>query len=203
MESIGLPCEHIVVVLLYLDFSELPKCLLLDRWSKYAKDDIRGSYPDGSSYWDCNKTGRQANLLHISREVCQYAYHDEEEYDKLVVYFTTELDRLKTKFNSGGPFNSGMQSQKESTNYDVEDPPQVRSKGCGPSSNPEDGRARRAQTCHNCGSSGHNRRSCTIRRETNVGCDVIDDYNTQLMNEYPETFIPSSSRVGEEADYAV
>lgn len=92
-------------------------------------------------------------MLYISREVCQYAYHDEEEYDKLVVYFTTELDRLKIKFNSRGLFNSGMQSQKESTNYDVGDPPQVHSKGCGPSPNPEGGRAWRAQTCRNCGSS--------------------------------------------------
>lgn len=36
MESLGLLCDHILVVLLYLDFDDLPKCLVLQRWSKFA-----------------------------------------------------------------------------------------------------------------------------------------------------------------------
>ncbi|XP_024631987.1 protein FAR1-RELATED SEQUENCE 7 [Medicago truncatula] len=36
MESIGLPCHHILSVLLYLDFDDLPKCLVMPRWSKFA-----------------------------------------------------------------------------------------------------------------------------------------------------------------------
>jgi len=31
MESLGLPCDHIIVILLYLDFKDLPKCLVLPR----------------------------------------------------------------------------------------------------------------------------------------------------------------------------
>jgi hypothetical protein len=47
MEYVGFPCEHIVTVLVFLDFNELPDCLVMSRWSKKAKDAIRGSYKMG------------------------------------------------------------------------------------------------------------------------------------------------------------
>lgn len=37
MESFGIPCEHIIAVLVYLDICELPKTLVLDRWTKNSK----------------------------------------------------------------------------------------------------------------------------------------------------------------------
>ncbi|KAH1164035.1 hypothetical protein AAZX31_01G189200 [Glycine max] len=37
MESFGLPCDHIVTLLVELDFSEIPKCLVLDWWKKKCK----------------------------------------------------------------------------------------------------------------------------------------------------------------------
>ncbi|KAJ1384859.1 Zinc finger, PMZ-type [Sesbania bispinosa] len=37
MESFGLPCVHIVAVMVFVDMSELPKCLILDRWTKNEK----------------------------------------------------------------------------------------------------------------------------------------------------------------------
>ena len=40
MESFGLPCIHIIAVLLHLDVDELPKSLVLDRWAKKAKQCI-------------------------------------------------------------------------------------------------------------------------------------------------------------------
>jgi len=52
MESFGLPCDHNIVMLLYLDFDELPNCLVLSRWSKFTKDLIREKYSSGSVYWD-------------------------------------------------------------------------------------------------------------------------------------------------------
>jgi hypothetical protein len=38
MESMGIPCEHIVGVMIYLNMVEIPFCLLLERWTKHAKD---------------------------------------------------------------------------------------------------------------------------------------------------------------------
>ncbi|XP_020971660.1 protein FAR1-RELATED SEQUENCE 5-like isoform X1 [Arachis ipaensis] len=40
MESFGLPCVHILAVLVRLDFDSLPKNLVLPRWSKAAKEDL-------------------------------------------------------------------------------------------------------------------------------------------------------------------
>ncbi|KAL4357720.1 hypothetical protein AHAS_Ahas09G0214900 [Arachis hypogaea] len=51
MESFGLPCVHILAVLVRLDFVSLPKNLVLPRWSKAAKEDLcyerlSGQYSD-------------------------------------------------------------------------------------------------------------------------------------------------------------
>ncbi|KAJ1436318.1 Zinc finger, SWIM-type [Sesbania bispinosa] len=40
MESLGIPCDHLVAVIVYLDMTEIPKCLLLDRWTMCAKESI-------------------------------------------------------------------------------------------------------------------------------------------------------------------
>ncbi|KAK7411637.1 hypothetical protein VNO78_03072 [Psophocarpus tetragonolobus] len=40
MESLGIPCDHIVGVLKHLSIWELPKCLVLDRWTKKAKESM-------------------------------------------------------------------------------------------------------------------------------------------------------------------
>jgi len=43
MESMGIPCAHIVYVMVYLNMVEIPSCLVLDRWLKNANDSISGS----------------------------------------------------------------------------------------------------------------------------------------------------------------
>lgn len=40
MELVGLPCDHILAVLVFLDSNKLPKCLVLDRWIRFAKESI-------------------------------------------------------------------------------------------------------------------------------------------------------------------
>jgi len=37
MESIGIPCEHIVAVLVYLNFADFPKSLVLNGWSQLQR----------------------------------------------------------------------------------------------------------------------------------------------------------------------
>ncbi|QHO56242.1 Protein FAR1-RELATED SEQUENCE [Arachis hypogaea] len=39
MESFGIPCEHIVCVLVHEDIEELPRSLVLPQWTKTAKVD--------------------------------------------------------------------------------------------------------------------------------------------------------------------
>ncbi|KAK7281325.1 hypothetical protein RIF29_09201 [Crotalaria pallida] len=41
MESFGIPCVHIIKVLMFLDILELPKSLVLNRWTKNAKEVVQ------------------------------------------------------------------------------------------------------------------------------------------------------------------
>ncbi|KAG4933896.1 hypothetical protein JHK87_047898 [Glycine soja] len=76
MQSIGLPCDHILAILVCLNFMELPSSLVLNRWSKSATKDIKEKYPDSSMYWDSHLMGK---------------------YDKMLHFLSNELRRLKAK----------------------------------------------------------------------------------------------------------
>lgn len=69
IESIGLACSHILVVLILLDFNELPSCLILDRWTKNVKEVIRGKYLESSTYWDFHLLTKYARLVEVSGQV--------------------------------------------------------------------------------------------------------------------------------------
>lgn len=96
----GLSCHHIFSLFLYLDFSELPSCLLLNSWSKTTKDSICGLYVVSSIYWDSTLISRYATLVHISREACEYTHREKEDFDNLMELLTGEISRLKLKYKS-------------------------------------------------------------------------------------------------------
>ncbi|XP_045807515.1 protein FAR1-RELATED SEQUENCE 5-like [Trifolium pratense] len=132
MESIGIPCEHIVAIMVYLDTVEFPTNLVLNRWSKFAKDSIRGNVNDGSHYWDSHLVARHANLVHLSKEVSDLAYKDVDDYKNYLDYLTNEITRLKSKYvGDNGPVN--LNGPVEVDN--ILNPSCARSKGGGPSSN--------------------------------------------------------------------
>uniref|UniRef100_A0A0R0GQE5 Uncharacterized protein n=1 Tax=Glycine max TaxID=3847 RepID=A0A0R0GQE5_SOYBN len=99
MKSIGLPCDHILVVLVSLNFMELPSSLVLSKWSKVATENIKDKYLDSAMYWDSQLMARYATLVEVSRQVCEAAYCDEEEYDKMLHFLSNEARRLKSKKN--------------------------------------------------------------------------------------------------------
>jgi len=45
-------CEHILHVLVYLNIVEMPKCLVMERWTKRAKDGINAKNRNSSSHRD-------------------------------------------------------------------------------------------------------------------------------------------------------
>ncbi|KAG4954584.1 hypothetical protein JHK87_040178 [Glycine soja] len=100
MQSIGLPCDHILAVLVSLNFMELPSSLVLNRWSKLATEQMKDKYPDSAMYWDSQLMARYATLVEVSRQVCAAAYCDEEEYDKMLHFLSNEATRLKLKQNN-------------------------------------------------------------------------------------------------------
>ncbi|KHN16236.1 Protein FAR1-RELATED SEQUENCE 5 [Glycine soja] len=138
----------------------------------------------------CSESVWYATLVQVSREVCEAAYFDEDEYDKMLHFLSNE-----------------------GHNYDgILDPIVVRTKGCGQVGVDESGKRRRIQKCGQCGGSGHNKCSCTNRprnanvcvggsfisssEQTNTMCQPTDEYNYQLLMQQPHTFVAGSSRPG-------
>lgn len=191
MESVGIPCEHIIGVLLKLDYDELPSCLVLSRWSKCAKEAIRGTYLDGSHYWDSHLIARYANLLHVCRELCELASRDDEDYNRILHLVTYELNKLRLKYCNGGHTESGVNGTDQGCNAggvntnvtqdvddNLQDPPHIRTKGCGSTLAPTSGR--RTTRCSTCGQAGHNKRSCVTGRKREV---VTEARNEDSVNE--------------------
>ncbi|RZC29001.1 Protein FAR1-RELATED SEQUENCE 7 [Glycine soja] len=173
MQSIGLPCDHILAVLICLNFTELPSSLVLNRW--------------------------YATLVQVSREVCEVAYCDKEEYDKMLHFLSNELRRLKSKKNSQPCFDENDDQQGDNCDG-ILDPVVVRTKGCRQVGIDESGKRRRIQKCGQCGGSGHNKRSCTnpprnanvlvggsfisSSEQTNTICQPTDENNYELVIKY-------------------
>jgi hypothetical protein len=100
MESLGLPCDHIVAVMLYLDVDDLPSCLVLPRWSKHAKDQIREKYGNGSLYWDSQPAARYSGIVQMSKVVAELVHNDVDEFNNVVDILGGEIRRLKIKKKS-------------------------------------------------------------------------------------------------------
>jgi hypothetical protein len=130
MEYVGFPCEHVVTVLVFLDFNELPDCLVMSRWSKKANDLIHGSYTNGSFYWDSQLVAKQTNLHSLCKEIVKVAHRHDEDYNHFVELLTHELNNLKLKHRD---VIVGENVESETVHEVIYDPPIIRTKGSGPS----------------------------------------------------------------------
>ncbi|KAG5032591.1 hypothetical protein JHK85_016573 [Glycine max] len=188
MQSIGLPCDHILAVLVSLNFMELPSSSVLNRWSKLATKQIKDKYPDSAMYWDSQLMGRYATLVEVSREVCAAAYRDEEEYDKMLHFLSNEATRMKSKQNSEHCVDDNQTHQQDDDFAGILDPVVVRSKGCGQVGMDESGRQRRIQKCRQCGGIGHNKRSCTNHPRNVNGCMSSTEQTSSMLQATHENY---------------
>ncbi|XP_015970948.1 uncharacterized protein LOC107494424 [Arachis duranensis] len=69
MDSIGIPCSHILGVLDLLDIAELPKSLVLQRWTRKAKEGISGYDDIGGLMEDSLAISQRACLTHWCKQV--------------------------------------------------------------------------------------------------------------------------------------
>ncbi|RYQ82120.1 hypothetical protein Ahy_B10g100714 [Arachis hypogaea] len=158
MESFGLPCVHILAILVRLDIDSLPKSLVLARWSKAAKEDLcyellSSQYGDaGVLYW--SRLG--AFLQHCKRLAKAACIRDEDfrQYLAKVVEDTCLLEKtngLRVAVFGTGVSNSGGR---------VRDPVSVRTKGTECGNEPLGSRGIKRCKCSTCGCLGHRRTRC-------------------------------------------
>ncbi|KAL4316348.1 hypothetical protein AHAS_Ahas15G0276100 [Arachis hypogaea] len=108
MESLGIPCDHVVAVLVHLDATELPKSLILDRWSKNARSRVRAFMDNGPFCWDSMVTCRNWMLSNLCRELCLLGSAGDAEFYELTDKFWNEIVLLKER-------KKGMQADRERT----------------------------------------------------------------------------------------
>ncbi|KAJ1424198.1 Zinc finger, PMZ-type [Sesbania bispinosa] len=133
MESYGLPCPHIVRVLVYLDYGELPQSLILERWTKRAKDSIRKMFISSSHYWDSPLIACYAAMLEQCIELCNLAARYDEEFTRIREWITSEIQCLKEKYGE-----NVLQQLDDGVEMD----------------------GRRKNKCSQCGGIGHNKKCC-------------------------------------------
>ncbi|XLR18881.1 hypothetical protein S83_046793 [Arachis hypogaea] len=159
MESFGLPCVHIIAVLVRLDITSLPNSLVLPRWSKIARMDLcrdRVCNP----HIDPEATYRariRALLQHCKQRFAKVACMREEDYKTYCQKVVHETNMLEIK--------NGLQCQATSTHSvpwegGVKDPIGVRTKGTGRGNEPAGSRGIKRRRCSTCGVLGHRRTRC-------------------------------------------
>ncbi|KAF1897669.1 hypothetical protein Lal_00032426 [Lupinus albus] len=152
MESFGMPCSHSVFVLLILDISQLPSCLVLERWTKKAKN------VEGVNFQQCElsresvKSSRYGALSDACRVLCNLACETEEDFSEMLEKVYNECGRLRSKQHS-----SSMENVDNANVDQVRDPVRVRAKGRVPGIT---SRSKRGNQCGICREIGHNRASC-------------------------------------------
>lgn len=181
LESMGIPCEHLFCVLVFLDIVQLPDCLVLNRWRKSAKDSISIPNSGSSCGWDPALVSQYVAVLERCKRLAK----------ALVTCRNPDLLRsviqyLDARTNDCEDLIKGLDTGDVNT-YPVIDesilnPVRARHKGRRPNSSSTRPRgmqtARKKHACAVCRQEGHNRTSCPVVRqfsqmpETQIGSNV-------------------------------
>ncbi|RYR28306.1 hypothetical protein Ahy_B01g052421 isoform E [Arachis hypogaea] len=177
MEFFGLLCVHMVVVLVYLNMTAIPKGLILDRWTKRAKqprapcDETRvGEIPD-AAYMSMH-----AAMLDDCRELVSLSCQFFEDYVDVKTRLAKERQSLQDKHRQR------LGVAEEARRVSVRDPMRARYKGYGRRVVTSRGKFRRVQRCRLCGKGGHNSRKC---QQSSMG-ENIDSFEVGTAYESME-----------------
>ncbi|KAK7267162.1 hypothetical protein RIF29_19826 [Crotalaria pallida] len=100
MESFGLPCPHIVAVLVHIDVEELPSSLVLNRWCKTAKEGFSGRVGKGAGNQSDTNVFRHLSLVSSCIRMCRLACGSMERYNEIKEKVLLETKDLMTHFES-------------------------------------------------------------------------------------------------------
>ncbi|KAJ1396222.1 Zinc finger, PMZ-type [Sesbania bispinosa] len=157
MESRGLPCEHLVAVLVHLRINDLPRCFVLKWWSKGAKDGFYDRNGDGDTTWNSSLVFRSDEAMHVCRLIIKLNDTAEEHHefmDKLLQIYE-ECKARKSCLHGDGSSSSRFVVEN------LRDPVCVRTKGRGGGKSTTFGLAvRRRKKCSICKVPGHNKLTC-------------------------------------------
>ncbi|MED6146734.1 hypothetical protein PIB30_117286 [Stylosanthes scabra] len=164
MESFGLPCVHIVGVLISLDLDIIPPKMVLNRWTKKAKQPTQVDGPREGEIPDSAYMSMHAAMMDDCRELVKLSCRNFGDYYEVKKRINAERDLLREKNRdtaSASDFGDGTT---------VQDMKRARHRGCGRRVLTSKGKFRRVQRCRRCGRSGHNARKCDYTGQVGGGC---------------------------------
>ncbi|KAL4373823.1 uncharacterized protein DS421_5g149300 [Arachis hypogaea] len=158
MKSFGIPCVHIVGVLVRLNMVVIPGSLILGRWTKKAKQPPINNHVFSGEIPDAAYMSMHAAMLDDCRELVKLSCSNFEDYFEVKTKIANERDALREKIQK----RLATTAEGEGDDASIHDPPRARYKGCGRHVVTTRGRYRRVQCCRKCGKAGHNARRCAI-----------------------------------------
>lgn len=172
LESMGIPCEHLVAIMVHLDIVNLPHTVVYKRWTKGAKDSVGIPPTNMDRSRDPALVGQYVGFMEHCKNLANAAFecgvpqHIRETIDILAAR-TTFLKSIRN-----GEIGTNEPVQQSATG--LRNPTRVRTKGRGgaSSSAPTRGTSqvtiRKAHCCGVCGGKGHNRQSCPVQQQRNL-----------------------------------
>ncbi|XP_020987719.2 uncharacterized protein LOC110277616 [Arachis duranensis] len=161
MDSFGIPCEHIVCVLVFLNILELPKSLVLTRWSKNAKT---STFDSSGVTWESIILSQYGCLMDWCRQLSYIASRRQERFHLVRDTVMSLIEDFKIEDEQEKQV--GAQAD-DSDGIFPKNPQSCRSK-CRPGEKIK----RKPQRCSICRMEGHNKKSCplakNIQQQTNA-----------------------------------
>ncbi|RYR33739.1 hypothetical protein Ahy_A10g048364 [Arachis hypogaea] len=162
MESLGIPCDHIVAVLVHMDATEIPSTLVLGRWSKDARSKVREFMEKGPFCWDSMVNCRNWMLNDLCRELCVVASNDADQFVQVTQKIRNEISRVKGSVKEVGERANvvGSSTLEEC----VRDPNIARQRTRRRKGSLNHPSVKGVKRCGICRKAGHNRLSCHQRQ---------------------------------------
>lgn len=169
-ESLGIPCEHVIRVLVHLNIVIIPECVVLKRWTKAAKDSIGVINSNGSTSRDSGLWFLNLGLVEHCKDLVKAAYEcgKIEHMRKTIDIVTSRTKTLKCI--KRGEIEPGA-NVDQPIDGSIRDPARVRSKGRGGASSSLQNKAKKMKavqkppTCGICRGKGHKRHICPVQRD--------------------------------------
>lgn len=177
MESIGIPCDHILHVMVYLNMDELPACLILDRWTQNAKDLVNYSAQGQSNGWDSMTVCRYKSLNQRFRDVNSFVCKFPDAYAETLELLNDHYERVKRKY--GFEAEESVIPEERHDRF-LQNPVHAHTKGRGGrgKSKKQSKHKRHKVHCGSCGLLGHNKQTCQGLR--NLGRHADESESTDI-----------------------
>jgi hypothetical protein len=185
LESLGIVCEHVVAVLVYLNIVMLPDCLVIKRWTKNAKDGIASYTPKKNLPIDPMSVSQYTTVVEKCKRMAVAVVKCGKPQ---LMRGTVELIDAQTKLleNECSDEASAYVYNKTFFEETILNPSRVRTKGCGSATmvnsqarNLSQGvnvsQGRKPQSCGICKSEGHNKTSCPVLSQQPIDSESEDD----------------------------